>query len=85
MDKVIRLEASGVDWWGEYWKGKKSHSVTVERATVDGFPNAPVLAFVHTYCPAATAAKLLRLMAEEVERRARLFGVEPETHKGGQQ
>ena len=83
MDKVIRLEASGADWWGEYWKDKKSYSVTVARATVDGFPNAPVLGFVHSYCPADIAAKLLRLMADEVERRASMFSAEPETHNGG--
>ena len=83
MDTVLMLTASGVDWWGDQWGGTQADHVDMHSTGAEGFPNAPVVALVHSYCKAEIVAKLLRKMAEEIELHAALFPGGPELHEGG--
>lgn len=85
MDKVIQMTAHCAEWWGEYWRGKPAHSIDVETVTLEGFPNAPVVAHVHSTGTPEMAARMLRAMADEIERRPRLFNDAPEaaSNEGG--
>ena len=78
MDKVIQLTAHCSDWWGRHWRSRSQHSIDVQAVALENFPNAPAVAYVHEYGTPEMAARLLRAMADEIERRPRLFNPAPE-------
>lgn len=77
MDRVIQLTAHCSDWWGRHWRSKSPQSIHVEAVALDNFPNAPAVAYVHECGTPEMAARLLRAMADEIERRPRLFNAAP--------